>query len=115
MSRFFLTRRAHIDLLDIEDYSLRKRGEDQTDVYMNDLYHQFSQIASKPEIGKLRYDRSYPFYMAPVREHFAIYKPIDSGIIIATILHGRQNIENIIRNMAVTLSKEILDIEGKIG
>ncbi|MEM6737299.1 MAG: hypothetical protein AAF620_14640 [Bacteroidota bacterium] len=51
---------------------------------MNDLYYEFSKIARNPEIGKLRYDRSYPFYMAPVREHFAIYKLIDSGIIIAT-------------------------------
>lgn len=113
MSKFFLTRRASIDLLDIEEYSLRKWGEDQTDSYMSDLYREFSKIASKPEVGKLRYDRSYPFYMAPVRNHFAIYKSTDSGIIIATILHGRQDIENIVRNMAVTLSKEILDIENQ--
>ena len=114
MSKFFLTRRANIDLLEIEDYSFRKWGEDQTEIYMNDLYTRFSEIASKPGIGKLRYNRSFPFYMAPAREHFVIYKPINEGIIIAAILHGRQDIESIVRNMAVTLSREIQDIEGRV-
>ena len=114
MSKFFLTRRTTIDLLEIEDYSLRKWGEDQTDNYMKDLYRKFAEIAKKPGVGKLRYNRSFPFYMAPAREHFAIYKPVEAGIIIATVLHGRQNIERIIRNMTVTLSREIEDIEGRI-
>lgn len=114
MSKFFLTRRTNIDLLEIEDYSLRKWGENQTDIYMGDLYHRFAEIAKKPDVGKLRYNRSFPFYMAPAREHFVIYKPIDAGIIIASVLHGHRNIETIVRNMAVTLSREILDIEGKV-
>lgn len=114
MSEFFLTRRTNIDLLEIEDYSLRKWSEDQTDNYMDDLYRRFTEIAKKPDVGKLRYNRSFPFYMAPAREHFVIYKPIDTGIIIATILHSRRDIETIVRNMAVTLSKEILDIESEI-
>jgi len=114
MSKFFLTRRTNIDLLEIEDYSLRKWGEDQTAIYMDDLYRRFAEIAKKPDVGKLRYNRSFPFYMAPVREHFAIYEPIDSGIIIATVLHSRRDIETIVRNMAVTLSKEIVDMESKI-
>jgi hypothetical protein len=51
--------------------------------------------------------------MAPAREHFVIYKPINTGIIIATVLHSRRDIDKIIRNMAVTLSNAILDMEGK--
>ena len=114
MSKFFLTRRANIDLLEIEEYSLRKWGEEQTDIYMDDLYQKFAEIAKRPEVGRLRYDRSFPFYMAPAREHFVIYKPMDKEIIIATVLHGRRNMEAIVRNMSVTLSREILDIEGRV-
>ena len=88
MSKFFLTRRANIDLLEIEDYSFRKWGEDQTDIYMENLYERFGEIAKKPDVGKLRYNRSFPFYMAPAKEDFVIYKSIGEGIIIATILHG---------------------------
>jgi plasmid stabilization system protein ParE len=113
MSKFFLTRRANIDLLEIEDYSLLKCGEDQTETYMDDLYRRFAVIAKKPDVGRLRHNRSFPFYMAPAREHFVIYKPINTGIIIATVLHSRRDIDKIIRNMAVTLSNAILDMEGK--
>ena len=113
MANFHFTRRANIDLLEIEEYSFRKWGETQTELYMNDLYESFSEIAKNPETGRLRYDRSFPFFMAPVRQHFAIYKPIENGIIIATVLHGRRNIEAIVRNMAVTLSAEIRSIENE--
>ncbi|MEM8894232.1 MAG: type II toxin-antitoxin system RelE/ParE family toxin [Bacteroidota bacterium] len=114
MPKFFLTRRANIDLLEIEDYSLRKWGQSQTDTYMDGLYLGFAEIANKPDVGRLRYNRSFPFYMAPASEHFAIYKPTDLGIIIATVLHGRQDIETIVRNMSVTLSDEILKFEKRI-
>lgn len=114
MTEFFLTRRANIDLIDIEEFSLRKWGIDQTELYMNDLYHAFAEIAKNPETGRLRHDRSFPFYMSPARLHFAVYKPVDKGIIIATVLHGRRNIEIIVRNMAVTLASEIQNIESGI-
>lgn len=81
---------------------------------MDDLYRRFAEIAKNPDVGKLRYNRSFPFYMAPTRAHFVIYKPIDKGIIIATVLHSRRDIETIVRNIAVTLSREILAIEDKI-
>lgn len=114
MAKFFLTRRATIDLIDIEEYSLRKWGEEQTDSYMTALYQAFGDMARKPEIGLVRSDRSFPFYMSPAKQHFAIYKPVESGIIIATILHGRRNIETIVRNMAITLAHEIQHRKGGV-
>ena len=113
VAKFFLTRRAYRDLLAIEDYSLGKWGETQTDLYMSELYEAFANIARKPEIGRLRQDRSYPFYMAQARLHFAIYKPVTDGVIIATVLHGRQDIETIIRNMTVTLAHEIKEMDNR--
>jgi toxin ParE1/3/4 len=114
MAKFFLTRRANIDLLDIEEFSFRKWGENQTEKYINELYQSFAQIAKKPEVGKLRKERSFPFYMMSVKQHFVIYKIIDTGIIIATILHGRRNIENIVRNMSESLADEIQNIENSV-
>lgn len=74
---------------------------------MTGLYQAFGDIARKPEIGLVRRDRSFPFYLAPAKQHFVIYQPVEAGIIIATILHGRRNIETIVRNMASTLAHEI--------
>jgi len=114
MAEFFLTRRATIDLLEIEEFSLRKWGESQTEKYINDLYHIFGEIAKNPELGELRKDRSLPFFMMPAKQHFVIYKITNSGIIIATILHGRRNIESLVRSMTASLVDEILTIENRI-
>ena len=114
MSIFFLTRRAGIDLVDIEEFSLSKWGVEQTELYMSELYDAFGEVAKNPIVGRLRYDRSYPFHMAPVRLHFAIYKRIETGIIITTVLHSRRNIEAIIRNLAMSLAHEINELERRI-
>lgn len=113
MARFFLTRRAYHDLFEIEDYTLGKWGQRQADLYMDQLYAAFARIAKDPEVGRLRQDRSYPFYMAPAMEHFAIYKVVDQGIIIATVLYGRRDIESIIRNLLTTLTREINEMESR--
>ncbi len=114
MSKFYLTRTANLDLLNIEKYSEKEWGRAQTAQYMKDIFGAFGKIAQNPELGQLRFQRSAPFLMAPVRQHYAIYKAVQQGIIIATILHGRRNIEAVIRDMAPVLAQEITEIEGKI-
>lgn len=111
MPVFYLTRRAHLDLLRIEQFSIEKWGASKTDQYMAELYEAFSHIAENPDIGRIRLERSFPFYMAPAGSHFAIYKVIDQAVIIATVLHGRRNIESILRSMAYKLTKEIEDMD----
>jgi hypothetical protein len=51
--------------------------------------------------------------MVPVEKHFAVYKVLDKGIAVATVLHGRRNIEAIIRDMAPALEAEINEIEKR--
>ena len=107
MAAFFLTHRAMQDLLEVEEFSLDKWGEQRTEHYMNALYESFSEIAENPDIGKIRQQRSYPFLMAPAEKHFAIYQLTEQGIIIATVLHGRRNIENILDRIGPALAAEI--------
>ncbi|PTX58578.1 toxin ParE1/3/4 [Kordia periserrulae] len=113
MSKFYLTRRTLADLSEIEAFSMEKWGLAQTEIYMKNLYESFKYISENPNIGVLRQARSFPFLMAPAGRHFVIYKTIDNGVIIATILHGRRNIENIIHSMSYMLIKEIEDLEKK--
>ncbi len=114
MAKFFLTQRAFSDLLEIETYSKERWGENQTDSYMNAIYVAFKKTAEKPHIGELRQYRSFPFYMAPAERHYAVYKVIDHGIIIATVLHGHRNIESIIQKVGNLLADEIDRMERKI-
>lgn len=114
MAKLYFTRKAQLDLFEIEQYSLQKWGDAQTELYMSELYDAFKQIATQPETGHIRQDRSFPFLMAPALKHFAIYKTVDNGIIIATVLHGKQNIEGILKSIAYKLTKEIEGLEKKI-
>lgn len=111
MAGYYLTRRAYLDLLDIEEFSIEKWGDSQTELYMASLYEAFGQMASNPDIGKTRLNRAFPFYMAPAGRHFAVYKVVENGVIIATVLHAKRNIEAIISSMAYKLTKEIEEIE----
>ncbi|VFM96216.1 MAG: hypothetical protein BECKG1743F_GA0114225_101368 [Candidatus Kentron sp. G] len=81
---------------------------------MADLYRAFGRMSEEPQIGELRLHRSFPFLMAPAKQHFAVYKPLKQGIIIATVLHGRRNIESILRNIGPSLAAEIAKIEKQM-
>ena len=109
-AKFFLTRRSYRNLLEIERYSIAKWGEDRTARYMARIYQGFEQIAANPEVGRLRARRSMPFLMAPVGAHYAIYKIADRGVIIATVLHNRRDIEAITGSLASRLHKEIRQV-----
>ena len=113
MAKFFLTRRAGLDLLEVEEFSMEKWGEPQSGIYMSELYEAFDKISENPGIGKIRQHRAFPFYMAPAGSHFAIYKPFKDGVIIAKVVHGRQNIEAIIRRMSHKMASEIEEMERR--
>jgi len=115
MSKFYLTRRANTELFAIESSSTLQWGEERAVQYMDDIYGAFKRISQNPETDQVRFHRSMPFLMAPAEQHFAIYKVFKKGIIIATVLHGRRNIEAIIRDMAPALEAEINEIEKRIS
>jgi toxin ParE1/3/4 len=107
MAQFYLTQRALLDLIEIEEHSIEKWGQTQTDIYMSEMYQGFESIARNPDIGLIRKARSFPFHMARIGKHFAVYKSFENYIVIATILHSKQNIEVIIKGMSYVLAREI--------
>jgi len=112
---YFLTRRAASDLRHIHRYSIDQWDEKRADKYADDIIKILQKTSKNPEYGELRQYRSLPFLMVPAEEHFVIYRAFEKGIIIATVLHGRRNIEAIIRDMAPALESEINEIGKRIG
>ena len=112
--KFFLTRRALNDLKEIYEYSLEQWGEITADTYISRLYDEMRKVANSPETGRIRQDRSYPYLMAPIEKHYAIYKKISGGIIIATILHNMRDIESIMRSITPALTDQVTEIEKRI-
>lgn len=107
MASYYLTLRAASDLRSIQKYSIEKWGKSVAEIYINDLYKGFQNAANNPDLGALRQDRSIPFLMIPVREHFIIFEPFQDGIIILTVLHQVRDIEGIITSFETKFLKDI--------
>jgi plasmid stabilization system protein ParE len=106
-ARFFLTRRAAIDLRSIHARSCREWGEDVADRYLADLYAALRKAAANPETGRLRQYRSMPFLMVPAQRHFVIYDLIPQGIVVLTIQHQARDIETLIAELTPRFLAEI--------
>lgn len=115
MSDVYLTRRAAIDIQSIQEYSNNMWGERVAQKYITDLYAALSDAAAHPQRGVLRQHRSSPYLMVPAGKHFAVYEAIQSGIIIATIVHSYQDIETLIEQLTPALAQEVERIRANIG
>ena len=105
---FYLTRRAFLQLQEIEKHSLKSWSQAQTTKYMADIYKGFKKIAADPDQGVKRYHRSEPFFMQPTGvNHFALYHRFDQCIIIGAVFGQVQNIEPEIARLKSIIQDEI--------
>lgn len=114
MADIYFTRRALRDIESIKSYSEECWGSRVAQVYLEDIYNALQQTAVDPKRGEQRKHRSDPYLMTPVGKHFAIYEAVADGIIVVTLLHGRQDIEAIIQCLKPELSKEVLRIRSEL-
>ncbi|WP_341643795.1 type II toxin-antitoxin system RelE/ParE family toxin [Thauera sp. SDU_THAU2] len=112
-ARFFLTRRAALDLRSIHARSRREWGNDVADRYVSDLYAAMKDTAANPETGRLRQYRSAPFLMTPAQRHFLIYDVIPQGIAVLTLQHQARDIEALITELTPAFLAEIESLKRK--
>lgn len=113
VARFFLTRRAALDLRAIHMRSRREWGESVADRYLADLYVAMQQAAARPDVGRLRSHRSIPFLMTPARQHFVIYDLVPQGIAVLTVQHQVRDIETLIAEFTPSFHAEVERLKGK--
>lgn len=107
VARFFLARRAALDLRSIHTRSRREWGEDVAGRYIADLYAAMRKAAANPEAGRPRQHCSAPFLMIPAQRHFVIYDIIPQGIAVLTIQHQVRSVETLIADLAPALLAEV--------
>ncbi len=78
---------AEKDLEGIYDYTLKKFGETQADVYIRDLFDTFDRIMHSPLLARHRNEireglRSYLF-----KSHCIFFREVENGILIVRVLH----------------------------
>lgn len=94
MARFFLTRKAKDDLLNIARYTEKTWGRAQRNTYLTNLDQAFQAISASPQIGKAcDYIRAGYFKYA-VGKHLVFYRLVDNDKIeIVRILHERMDLK----------------------
>jgi plasmid stabilization system protein ParE len=113
VARFFLTRRAALDLRSIHTRSRREWGEDVADRYIADLYAAMRNAAANPGAGRLRQYRSTPFLMISAQRHFVIYDVIPQGIVVLTLQHQVRDIETLVAELTPAFLSEVERLKRK--
>lgn len=113
-TRFHLTRRAALDLRDIYDRSHDQWGEKTARGYIAKLYAAMGSLKADDDRAKQREGRSLPFRMIPAEKHFIVYEIIDNVPVVITLLHGRRDIESIIRDFMSDFLFEIAALRATL-
>lgn len=104
-----------MDLLQIHEYSAKRWSQSQADNYVEKIIKGIQKAAINPSLGELRRHRVAPFLMVPVEKHFAIYKAVNEGIIVATVLHSSRDIETILDQIDFKIANEIERLEKRLA
>ena len=89
MAKFILSTNAQESLYDIKSYSKEHFGEQQTKIYIENIYKRMRKVAKNPKIGKKRDDILDGYYSIIAGSHIIYYTIKDTHIDIVDVLHQR--------------------------
>ena len=101
-----LTDRAHYDLQEIEDYSLKKWGRKAAVRYIKDIQTALSLLQENPDLLRHKSDISTQFKFYRVREHFLVCTKLKDVLIVLTIKHGQMDVLTSLAELEPTLVQE---------
>ncbi len=98
MARVIRTLLAREDLKEIGRYIARESQDRSVAFRFLDSIEQKLQLyATQPEMGERRPDLGRNVRHFPVGQYVVFYRPIEAGIEILRVLHGRRDIPSILR------------------
>lgn len=101
MSRILRTLQARQDLLDIGEYIAQQNPDAAVD-FLDELETKFQRLAANARIGQLcanlAPDLPAELRQFPFGNYVIFYRPLDDGIVIYRILHGRRDIPQVLRD-----------------
>src|SRR5262245_48437702 len=89
MPHYRIARRAANDL-DAIWFFIAQRNPAAADRFLDRLYKAFVSLAHAPRIGASHFHFADKLRMFPVREYLIFYRPIDDGVEIVRVLHGKR-------------------------
>lgn len=95
MSEFSLSPQAMSDLREIHAYIARS-NRPAADRLIDRFFDHFQRLVEFPELGSLRTDLHPRLRLWTEGSYVILYMPTSSGIDIAHIVHGAQDIESLL-------------------
>ena len=104
MSNVLRTPQAKQDLLDIGEYIAQHNSQAAFD-FLDELESKFHLLDANPKIGQpcpdLAPDLPSDLRLFPVGNYVIFYRPLDDGIVIYRVLHGRRDLPQVFRDEPV--------------
>jgi toxin ParE1/3/4 len=94
MSRFFLSARARLDLLEIWNY-IEQDNLDSAERLSDKLHAAMRKLADMPGMGPARPELGAELRSFPVGNYLIIYRRATNSINVARVIDGRRDIDTI--------------------
>jgi toxin ParE1/3/4 len=91
MPRVFTRPHAEADLVDIWRY-IAQDSPANADRTLDRIGDTLNRLAVVPFMGQARFDLAPGLRMFPVGSYLIFFRPIESGIEVIRVLHGKRNI-----------------------
>jgi len=91
MPHVFTRPRAEADLLDIWSY-IAQDSPANADILLDRIRDTLNRLAAMPFMAQARFDLAPGLRMFPVGSYLIFFRPIQDGIEVIRILHGKRNI-----------------------
>ena len=89
--RYVLSPRAQLDLDEIWNYTAKRWGIDQAEIYTRQLWRHIQTVAVQPTMGRPCPEIRDGYHKYLSGSHFLFYRLIDGGVDIIRILHERMD------------------------
>jgi toxin ParE1/3/4 len=91
MPHVFTRPRAEADLVDIWRY-IAQDSPANADRLLDRINDTMNRLAAVPFMGQARFDLALGLRMFPVGSYLIFFRPIQEGIEVIRVLHGKRNI-----------------------
>ncbi|MCP4933754.1 MAG: type II toxin-antitoxin system RelE/ParE family toxin, partial [bacterium] len=106
MASVEFSRRATLDLIRIEDYSIEMWGRKVAERYLDGFNHAIERLQAHPDLLKTEQDLSSRLKFYRVEQHFLICDVIDETIYIVAIRHGSMDLPAMLDELEPRLIEE---------
>jgi len=96
VNRFSITEEAISDLDEIWDY-IAEDNPFAANRVIDSIWDVFDLLVDNPRMGRIFQTRNAAIRVFPHNQYLIFYRPEREGILILRILHGRRNIDDLIR------------------